>query len=99
MKTANKHLQPLRKKIPPRRATKRVVMPLASLREAHGMTQIDVAKALGVHPTVISKRESCGPNLIVSTLQDYARALGDRCEIVFVSPLGHRIVIDLGESS
>ena len=81
----------------PIRYNKPVVMSLASLRTAHGMTQTDVAKALGVSPTVISKRESSGTHLGVSSLRDYARALGDQCEIVFVSKLGHRIVIDLGE--
>lgn len=85
------------KKRPDVRVDRVVVMSLTSLRKAHGMTQSDVAKALGVDSTVISKRESCGPHLNVSTLRDYARALGDQCEITFVSKLGHRIVIDLGD--
>jgi transcriptional regulator with XRE-family HTH domain len=80
-----------------RAPVRRVVMSLADLRVAHGFTQTDVAKALGVSPTVISKRESNGPHLNISTLRDYVRALGDQCEIVFVSKLGHRITIDLGE--
>jgi transcriptional regulator with XRE-family HTH domain len=78
---------------------KTVIMSLSSLRIAHGMSQTDVAKALGISPTVVSKRERSGTHIGVSSLRDYARALGDRCEIVFVSKLGHRIVIDLGDET
>jgi transcriptional regulator with XRE-family HTH domain len=74
-----------------------VTMTLADLRQAHRMSQGDIAKALGVDQAVISRRERAGAHVVVSTLQDYARALGCECEVTFVSKLGHRYTVDLEE--
>ena len=74
-------------------------MPLAMLREAHGLTQIDVAAKLGVDQGAISKRERAGRRVLVENLEAYAHALGCECEVVFNSRLGHRFVIDFDGDS
>lgn len=68
---------------------------LASLREARGLHQRDIAKALGVHQSVVSRREKSGPHITITKLQEYAQALGDTCEIVFISKRGHRMTVNL----
>lgn len=74
-------------------------MPLAMLREAHGLTQVDVAARLGVEQGAISKRERAGRRILVENLEAYARALGCECEVVFKSRLGHRFIIDFDGDS
>jgi len=69
------------------------------LREAHGLTQIDVAAKLGVDQGAVSKREHAGRRVLVENLETYARALGCECEVVFCSRLGHRFVIDFDGDS
>lgn len=79
---------------------RRVKMPLSMLRRGRGLTQAAVAKSLGLDPAAVSRRESRGADLMtISMLRDYARILGDDVEVVFVSKMGHRIVVDFEDGS
>ena len=55
-------------------------MPLDQLRKTQEMTQIQLAKILGVNQGEISKIEH-RPDICISTLADYVEALGGRLEI------------------
>jgi DNA-binding XRE family transcriptional regulator len=65
---------------------------LRSVREAVGMTQIDVASALGTDQGEVSRIER-RPDVMVSTVRKYAAALGARCDVAFVFPDGRRVLI------
>ena len=71
-----------------------VVLPLRDIREAMGKTQKDVAAKLDVDQADVSRREN-RKDALVSSLRESARALGLKCEVTFVSDLGHRIVVQL----
>lgn len=54
---------------------------LVELRGKHGYTQQQVADAIGVSQTAISKFESEGSNPTLATLRRYALAVGARFEL------------------
>jgi transcriptional regulator with XRE-family HTH domain len=68
---------------------------LRSLREAHGKTQAQVARASGLTQPEISKLETAESldDRQVLTVRRYLQALGDDLELVATSKLGHRIGI------
>ena len=69
-------------------------MNLAMIRKAAQLTQVEVAKRLGVGQAAVSRMESRG-DMLLSTLYDYLTATGaDAASIVVVH--GHRIELDLG---
>ncbi len=68
---------------------------LAMLRNAVGKTQVEVASAIGVEQSAISKVEA-RDDALVSTLRAYGKALGLSLEIALVDG-DRRYVIDLGE--
>lgn len=72
---------------------------LASLRRGHRLSQADLAERLTVSAGVVSRRERAGEQILVSTLREYASALGCECKIVFISKMGHRFIIDMSEES
>lgn len=74
------------------RADRPLKLTLRALREAAGKTQGDVARALETDQSEISRIERRG-NVELTTLRRFAAALGAQCEVTFVFPAGHRIVV------
>jgi transcriptional regulator len=65
----------------------RAEMPLDELREARAMTQVHLAKILGVNQAAVSKMERRA-DMYVSTLQDFVRAMGGELRITARFPEG-----------
>lgn len=55
---------------------------LAELRKAHGKTQDDVADAMGINQAAVSKMESRGPDILLSSLQRYVAGVGGTVRIM-----------------
>ncbi|MEN3538331.1 helix-turn-helix domain-containing protein [Microbispora sp. ZYX-F-249] len=70
-------------------------MNLAMIRKAGRMTQVEVAKKLGVGQGVVSRLENCG-DMLLSTLFDYLMATGAESAGIVVTVRGRRIELDLG---
>lgn len=69
-------------------ATKyRSEMALDELREAREMTQVHLAKMLGVNQAAVSKLERRA-DMYVSTLQDFVKAMGGELKITARFPEG-----------
>lgn len=66
---------------------------LAAVRKAADLTQVELAKAMGVAQSEISRIES-RPDMLLSTLASYLAAAGDRPRVV-VTIAGHDVEIDL----
>jgi transcriptional regulator with XRE-family HTH domain len=62
-------------------------MALVELRHAREMTQVHLAKILGVNQAAISKLERRA-DMYVSTLQDFVRAMGGELKITAKFPEG-----------
>jgi DNA-binding XRE family transcriptional regulator len=62
-------------------------IPLDELREAREMTQVHLAKILGVNQAAVSKLERRA-DMYVSTLQDFVRAMGGELKITACFPEG-----------
>src|SRR6202140_3664287 len=62
-------------------------MPLDELREAQAMTQVHLAKILGVNQAAVSKLDR-RTDMYVSTLQDFVNALGGELKITARFPEG-----------
>ena len=79
-------------RVGPRRPAR---LSLRTLREAHGKTQAEVAKASGLTQPEVSKLETAESldDRQVLTVRRYLQALGDDLELVATSALGHRIGI------
>lgn len=70
---------------------------LRAMREGVHKTQAQVAKALGMTQSEVSRLES-RDDVLLSTLRAYARALGAECEVVMVFPkTGHRLRVAVGD--
>lgn len=65
----------------------RAEMALDELREAREMTQVHLAKVLGVNQAAVSKLER-RTDMYVSTLQDFVRAMGGELKITARFPEG-----------
>lgn len=65
----------------------RAEMPLDELREARAMTQVHLAKILGVNQAAVSKLER-RTDMYVSTLQDFVKAMGGELRITARFPEG-----------
>lgn len=66
---------------------------LAAVRKAADLTQVELARAMGVAQSEISRIES-RPDMLLSTLAGYLAAAGDHPRVV-VTIAGHDIEIDL----
>ena len=66
---------------------------LAAVRKAADLTQVELAKAMGVAQSEISRIES-RPDMLLSTLASYLAAAGDRPRVV-VTIAGHDVEVDL----
>ena len=62
-------------------------MPLDELREARAMTQVHLAKILGVNQAAVSKLER-RTDMYVSTLQGFVKAMGGELRITATFPEG-----------
>ena len=70
-------------------------MNLAMIRKAAQMTQVEVAKKLGVGQAAVSRLES-REDMLLSTLYDYLTATGADAASIVVIVHGQRIELDLG---
>ena len=70
-------------------------MNLAMIRKAAQLTQVEVAKRLGVGQAAVSRMESCG-DMLLSTLYDYLTATGADAASIVVVMHGRRIELVLG---
>jgi DNA-binding XRE family transcriptional regulator len=70
-------------------------MNLAMIRKAAQMTQVEVAKKLGVGQAAVSRLES-REDMLLSTLYDYLTATGADAASIVVVVHGQRIELDLG---
>ena len=69
-------------------------MNLAMIRKAAQMTQVEVARKLGVGQGVVSRLEH-RDDMLLSTLYDYLMATGAEGASIVVTVHGHRIELDL----
>ncbi len=76
----------------PRKGTERVS--LRTARETIGMTQADMARALGTDQGEVSRIER-RPHVRFTTLCKYAEALGARCDVAFVFPDGKHLLVEV----
>jgi DNA-binding XRE family transcriptional regulator len=70
-------------------------MNLAMIRKAAQMTQVEVARKLGVGQAAVSRLES-REDMLLSTLYDYLTATGADTASIVVTVHGQRIELDLG---
>ncbi|MEU4226872.1 helix-turn-helix domain-containing protein [Nonomuraea sp. NPDC026600] len=71
-------------------------MNLAMIRKAGQMTQVEVAKKLGVGQAVVSRLENRS-DMLLSTLFDYLTATGAESASIVVTVHGRRIELDLAQ--
>ena len=69
---------------------------LAQIRRAHALTQVEVARRLGVSQAQVSRVEN-QTDLYLSTREGYLSAVGAEIEIVACFPDGTRIPLSLAE--
>lgn len=62
-----------------------VEMGLQELRKSRQMTQVELAKVLNIEQAAVSKTES-RPDMYVSTLREYIRAMGGDLQLVAKFP-------------
>jgi len=70
-------------------------MNLAMIRKAAQMTQVEVARKLGVGQGAISRLENRA-DMLLSTLYGYLTATGADAASIVVTVHGHKIELDLG---
>jgi DNA-binding XRE family transcriptional regulator len=70
-------------------------MNLAMIRKAAQMTQVEVARKLGVGQGAVSRLENRG-DMLLSTLYDYLTATGADAASIVVVVHGYKIELDLG---
>ena len=71
-------------------------MNLAMIRKAAQMTQVEVARKLGVGQAAVSRLENRS-DMLLSTLYDYLTATGAEAASIVIIVRGHRIELDLGQ--
>jgi ribosome-binding protein aMBF1 (putative translation factor) len=62
-----------------------LVLQIVKLRQQRGMTQADLAKAIGTRQANVSRLERLDANLTLGTLEKVAQALGVNLQIGFVA--------------
>lgn len=72
-----------------------VRIPLAGVRQACSVTQVELAAATELDQTAISQLEH-REDALVSTLRRYAEALGGKLEVTMVIR-GHRYIVEIGD--
>jgi transcriptional regulator with XRE-family HTH domain len=76
----------------------RDVLALSRLREARGMTQVELAGTLGVSQSNVSRIER-QDDLYLSTLREYVEAMGGRLHLAAVFPEQTIVLVGAGEES
>ena len=60
-----------------------LVLQIIKLRQQRGMTQADLAKAIGTRQANVSRLERFDANLTLGTLEKVAQALGVTCRLIW----------------
>ncbi|WP_407324566.1 helix-turn-helix domain-containing protein [Acinetobacter pittii] len=68
---------------------------LSNLREELKISQAEIAKNLGVSQAAISKRESLGKDLKISSLKEYVEAMGGKVSLDVELPNGKHVAISI----
>jgi len=77
-------------------ADRTYAMGLAALRQAAELTQVELARRLGVTQAAISRIEQ-PHDLLLSTLNSYLGAIGGRASVIVTFADGHEAVLDLSQ--
>ena len=77
-------------------ADRTYAMGLAALRQAAELTQVELARRLGVTQAAISRMEQ-PHDLLLSTLNSYLQAIGGTASMIVRFADGHEAVLDLGQ--
>ena len=75
-------------------ADRTYAMGLAALRRAAELTQVELAKKLGVSQAAVSRIEQ-PHDLLLSTLNAYLQAVGGRARVIVEFADGHEVDLDL----
>jgi DNA-binding transcriptional regulator YiaG len=75
-------------------ADRTYAMGLAALRQAADLTQVELARKLGVSQAAVSRIEQ-PHDLLLSTLNAYLRAVGGNARVIVQFADGHEVDLDL----
>jgi transcriptional regulator with XRE-family HTH domain len=89
-----RELSPARRKKVEARAAELLAeeMTLRQLRNAHHKTQVELASLLGIGQEAVSRLEQRS-DLLLSTLNEYIKAMGGKLELVASFPDRHPVVV------
>jgi DNA-binding transcriptional regulator YiaG len=77
-------------------ADRTYAMGLATLRQAAELTQVELARRMGVTQAAISRMEQ-PHDLLLSTLNSYLQAIGGTARMIVRFADGHEATLNLGE--
>ncbi len=77
-------------------ADRTYAMGLAALRQAAELTQVELARRMGVTQAAISRMEQ-PHDLLLSTLNSYLQAIGGTARMIVSFADGHETILDLGQ--
>jgi DNA-binding XRE family transcriptional regulator len=77
-------------------ADRTYAMGLAALRQAAELTQVELARRMGVTQAAISRIEQ-PHDLLLSTLNSYLGAIGGRASVIVTFADGHEAILDLSQ--
>ena len=77
-------------------ADRTYAMGLAALRQAAELTQVELARRMGVTQAAISRMEQ-PHDLLLSTLNSYLGAIGGRASVIVTFADGHETILDLAQ--
>ena len=77
-------------------ADRTYAMGLAALRQAAELTQVELARRMGVTRAAISRMEQ-PHDLLLSTLNSYLQAIGGTARMIVSFADGHETILDLGQ--
>lgn len=77
-------------------ADRTYAMGLAALRQAAELTQVELARRMGITQAAISRMEQ-PHDLLLSTLNSYLQAIGGTARMIVSFADGHETILDLGQ--
>ncbi len=77
-------------------ADRTYAMGLAALRRAAELTQVELARRMGVTQAAVSRMEQ-PHDLLLSTLNAYLGAIGGRASVIVTFADGHEAILDLSQ--
>jgi DNA-binding transcriptional regulator YiaG len=77
-------------------ADRTYAMGLATLRQAAELTQVELARRMGVTQAAVSRMEQ-PHDLLLSTLNSYLQAVGGRASVIVRFADGHETELDLSQ--